>query len=43
MGQKTHPKMFRLGVIESWDSNLNGWNVWNDWNSVSIELWNTLS
>src|ERR1051325_8014685 len=20
MGQKTHPKMFRLGVIESWDS-----------------------
>jgi small subunit ribosomal protein S3 len=20
MGQKTHPKLFRLGVIESWDS-----------------------
>ena len=20
MGQKTHPKVFRLGVIESWDS-----------------------
>ena len=20
MGQKTHPKMFRLGVIETWDS-----------------------
>src|SRR3970282_3030804 len=20
MGQKTHPKIFRLGVIESWDS-----------------------
>src|SRR6476469_9244658 len=22
MGQKTHPKMFRLGVIETWDSKL---------------------
>ena len=20
MGQKTHPKLFRLGVIETWDS-----------------------
>ena len=20
MGQKTHPKIFRLGVIETWDS-----------------------
>src|ERR1043166_8198713 len=34
MGQKTHPKMFRLGAIESWDSK---WFARHDYPTLHYE------